>query len=107
MNTFTAWTREGHDELLARLLRHLLHAGDAAERPQRYIAGFHAVAPRREDMAELMQQHAEEEDHDEKRALPSGFDTALAVINGAEPDEKQKERDVDADRCSADRSKIE
>ena len=77
------------------------------ERPKRHVAGLHTVMPRGEDMAELMQQNAEEEDRDEKRALPSGINTALAVINGAEPDEKQKERDMDADRCAADRSNIE
>jgi hypothetical protein len=55
-------------------------------------------------MAELMQQHAEEEDHDEERALPSGLDAALAVINRAEPDEKQEEGNVDTDRRAGDRS---
>ena len=98
---------ERHDELLARLLGHLLHAGDAAERPQRHVAGVHAIAPRGEHMAELMQKHAQEDEDDEDRALPGGFGAALAVINRAEPNEEQEEGDVDADRRSADGSKRE
>ena len=71
---------------------------------KRHVAGLNAVAARGEDVAELMQQHAEEDDDDEDRALPCRLHPAPAVIDGAEPGEEQKEGDVDQDRRSTDRS---
>jgi hypothetical protein len=100
-------TRERHDKLLGWLLGHLLHAGDAAERPQRHVASVYPIAPCSEHMAKLMQKYAQEDEDDEDRALPGGFGAALPVINCAEPNQKQEKGHVDADRRSADRSERE
>jgi len=97
--------RERHDQLVTRLLWHLLHAGNAAERPQRHVARLDAIAARGEDVAQLVQKDAQEDEHDKRRALPGGRGAALAIVDRAEPDEEQKERDVDTDRGSANRSK--
>jgi hypothetical protein len=81
---------------LARLLRDALELGDAADRQQRHIGRRHAEGARGEDVAELVQQHAQEQQHHEHEAVPGGGGAALAVAGGEDPGEKQQESEVDA-----------
>ena len=54
------------DQFLRRLFRNALQPRHAADRQQRDVGRLDAVAPRREDVAELVQQHADEQQHDEE-----------------------------------------
>ena len=56
---------DGDEEFLARLLRDALELRHAADRQQRHIGRRHAESARGEDVAELVQQHAEEQQHHE------------------------------------------
>jgi len=47
-------------------------------------------------VAELVQQHAQEQQHHEDDAVPGGRGAALAVAGGENPGEKQQEGEVDA-----------
>ena len=65
----------------------------------------HAEGAGGEDVAELVQQHAEEQQHHEDEAVPCGRRPARGVAGGENPGEKQQEGEVDADdraRHSAD-----
>ena len=69
----------------------------AADRQQSHIGRGHAEGARGEDMAELVQQHAEEQKDDENERVP-GRSGATGGVTGREyPGEKQKERQVDSD----------
>ena len=62
--------RDGNQKFFARLVR-----GCAPAAPRRRSAAksrrvSHAETPRREDMAELVQRHAEEQQQDEQKAVP-------------------------------------
>ena len=46
-------SREGDEQFLTRLAGHAFQPGDAADRQERDLGGLHAVAARREDVAEL------------------------------------------------------
>ena len=58
---------DGDGEFLRRLFRQRLQAGDAADRQQRHFRRLNAVAARDEDVAELMQHDADEQQDDEDR----------------------------------------
>ena len=53
--------RQRHDQLLRRLLRDALQPRHAADRQEGDVGRLHAVAPGGEDVAELVQQHAQEQ----------------------------------------------
>ena len=60
---------ERDEDLLARLLRHALQGGDAADGQKSDIGGADAVAARGEHMAELVRQHAPKQQDDEHHAV--------------------------------------
>ena len=90
-------TGERHDDLLARIFRHALKAGEPANRKQRDVRRADAVAARGERVAELMRHDAGEKRQDEGHALDRCLRAALLVVRDRDPGEKQEERDVDAD----------
>ena len=92
---------ERDDQLLARVGRQALQAGDAADRQERHFGRLDAVAAGGEDVAELVQHHAEEEEDDEHSAVERGAPPAAAPGAGGDPDEEQEEGDMDLDRRAA------
>ena len=89
------------DQLLARVGRQALQAGDAADRQERHFGRLDAVAAGGEDVAELVQHHAEEQEDDEQRAVERGAPPAARPGAGGDPDEEQEEGDMDLDRRAA------
>ena len=87
---------DGDEEFLPRLLRNALELGDAADRQQRHIRRRHAEGAGGEDVAELVQQHAQEQQHHESETVPGGGGAALGIAGGEDPGEKQQEGQVDA-----------
>src|SRR5262245_66030793 len=58
--------------------------------------GRHAESPRGEDVPEFVQQHAQEQEHHEERAVPGYCRAARCIVRNKDPREKQHERDVQA-----------
>ncbi len=89
-------TGQRHHDLLAGLFRHALQRGDAADRQQRDIGGADAVAAGGKHMAELVQHDAQEQGDDEHDPVDRRRRAALGPVDGGDPRQQQKERDVDA-----------
>ncbi len=89
------------DQLLARIGRQARHAGDAANRQQRHLGRLDAVAAGGEDVAELVQNHAGEDENDEQRRVERRTPAVARVSAEGDPGEEQEEGDVDLDRGSA------
>jgi hypothetical protein len=89
------------DELLPRIRRQSRHAGDAPDGQQRHLRRLDAIAPGGDDMTELVQHHAGEEEYDEERALDRRARAAPSPGGERNPGEEQEEGDVDLDRCAA------
>ena len=70
----------------------------AADRQQGDLGRFDAEAPRREDMAEFVQDDAHEEKHDEDDAVARRGRALLAPRAETNPGEQQQEGDVDLHR---------
>ena len=85
------------EEFLPRLFRDALELSHPADRQQRHVGRRHAEGAGREDVAELVQQHAEKQQHHENEAVPCGGGAARGVARGENPGEKQQEGEVDAD----------
>ena len=92
---------EGDHELLPRVGRQALEAGDAADRQQRHLLRLNAVAPRRQDVAELVQDDAGEEEDDEERAVDRRAGAAPSPGAEGDPGEEQEEGDMDLDGRAA------
>src|SRR5262249_48326103 len=56
----------------------------------------------RKDVAELVGQHAQEQEENEDEAVPGGFRAAGDVAGAPDPDQEQQERDVNTDRRPGD-----
>ena len=97
-----------HHDLLAGLLRHALHGGDAADRQQRDVGRADAVAARGPDVPELVQHHAGEQHEDEqhaRRARPAA--SPRIHCTRRDPGEQQQERQVHADGGAAEREQFD
>ena len=92
---------DGDGEFLRRLLRQCLHAGDAADRQQRDFRRLNAVAARDENVAELVQHDADENEDDEDEAVARRRRPALPPGAEADPGEQQQEGDVNLHRRAA------
>ena len=90
------WSRQRHDEFLGRLLGNPLEARHATDRQQDHVRRLHAIAPGGEDMAKLVQQHAQEQKRDEQNARYRGVPAALHVVRAGNPQEEQQEGNVQA-----------
>ena len=67
---------DGDQEFLARLLGDALEPRHAADRQQRHVRRRDAERARREDVAELVRQHAGKQQDQEGESLPRRFRTA-------------------------------
>ncbi len=92
---------DGDGEFLRRLVRHRLQAGDAADRQQRDFRRLNAVAARDENVAELVQHDADEQEDDEDEAVARRRRAALLPGAEADPGEQQQEGDVNLHRRAA------
>ena len=63
MTTLTSGPGDGDEEFLARLFRDALEPRHAADRQQYHVGRPHAEGARGEDVAEFVQQHAQEQEH--------------------------------------------
>src|SRR3979409_2604699 len=80
--------RDRDEEFLQRFFRNALQPRNATDRKQDDIGCQNAEGARRQDVAEFMRQHAEEQKHHEEKAAPGrigpGRDVASAQNPGAE-----------------------
>jgi hypothetical protein len=90
------WSRERHDDFLGRLLWNPLEPRHATDRQQDHVRRLHAIAPGGKDVAELVQQHAQEQERDEQHARHRRVPSALQVVRGGNPKEEQQKGDVQA-----------
>ena len=93
---------ERDHQFLAGIARQTLHARHAADRQQRDDGRLYAVAPGREDMAELVQDHAQEQKDNEERAVERGAGAVARPGGRGDPGEEQREGDMDLDGGPAD-----
>src|SRR5579883_1631458 len=95
---------DGDQEFLARPFRNALEPRDTADRQQDDVWRRHAEGTRSKDVAEFVQQHAQEQEHHEQEPAPGRLWPAGKVADAEDPGEKQKECHVDADRGAGDRA---
>jgi hypothetical protein len=58
-------------------------------------------------MAEFVQQHAQEQEHNEKETAPRDLRPAREVVHAENPGEEQQERDMDANGRAGNRSDVQ
>ena len=92
---------DGNEKFLAWLFRNPFEARYAADRQQDHVGSADAKAARHKDMAEFVQQHAQEQENNEGEAVPGRLRAALDVVHAENPGEQQKESDMDTDRRPA------
>ena len=93
---------DGDEEFFARLFRNALEPRYAADRQQDHVGRRHAESARCEYVAELVQQHTEEQQQEEYQSDPGFLRSAGDVAHAEKPGEKQHECHMDADRCAGD-----
>jgi hypothetical protein len=77
---------------------------DATDRQQDHVRRRDAEGACREDVSEFVQQHAQKQQHHEHERAPGRRQASREVIHAENPNKKQQERHVDADRRACDRS---
>jgi hypothetical protein len=98
---------DGDEKFLAGSFGDALEPRDAADRQQNNVWRSHPERARREDVAEFMQQDAQEQQHHEQEPVPGGLRSSGDVAHAENPGQEQKEGDMDAHRRAGDRSDIQ
>ena len=94
--------RQRHHDFLPGLLRHPLQRRHPADGQKGDVGGGDAVAASGKDVAELVQHNAHEQGDDEEDAVDRLGRTAMCPVDGRDPGEQEKERQVDAHGRAAD-----
>jgi len=88
--------RERHDDFLNRLLRNPFEPRHATDRQEDHVRRLHAIALGGKNVAEFVQQHAQEQERDEHNARHRRVPAALHVVCAGNPQEEQQKGDVQA-----------
>src|SRR5215475_1203529 len=91
----------------AMAMRNAFELGHAADRQQGHVRRWYVESARRENVAELMQQHAQKQKNHEDEAVPGGRGSPRRVARGENPREKQQEGEVYANDGSRDLADIQ
>ena len=86
---------KGNEKFLTRFLGHALDAGDTTDRQEGDVAGGDAEMPRGQDMTVFVQHHAAEHRENEGDRIETCCGSAVHGGREPEPQDEQKEREVD------------